>query len=195
MRLPQLMPLLIAALAACGDAAAFEAADLHVPAMVRGADRTSGKGCQPVRALRPAELPRPWRDAVRTITLRCEPMRGLDGEPDAQLVVRAELRPGAVTLAGVPVAALHLDNSWAHSDSQYLLDAPYAEVRPVLQVLMRSRCLRLWPVWPVPPGVCEAVPDSEHGGLYMRTSELGGTWLHADAKDPKRTVYADASSE
>ncbi|MES2056069.1 MAG: hypothetical protein V4564_09035 [Pseudomonadota bacterium] len=56
--------------------------DINGPALAHGDDPTSGKGCTPVRAKRLDELPPPWRGWVARISVSCEPMPGIDGDPD-----------------------------------------------------------------------------------------------------------------
>jgi len=163
----------------------FELAGMDPPTWVHGADKASGQGCRAVRARRPAELPQPWRGLVRTITMQCTPMAGVDKEPDASTESVATLRPGAATLRGVPVIALRLSESWAHGDTQYVLDAPHAEVAGLLGAYIKARCLSR----------AEPMPDEGNGGTYTRTSELGGAWLHPDPDDARRTILADAWSE
>ncbi|MBB1601735.1 hypothetical protein A9977_16980 [Variovorax sp. UMC13] len=184
----------LASVASAG-AAPVELAGMDLPSWVHGADKASGQGCRAVRARRPTELPQPWRGLVRTITMQCSPMAGVDKEPDASTESVATLRPGAATLRGIPVLALRLSESWAHGDTQYVLDAPHAEVAAVLGAYVKARCLSRAGTTVVVEGLCEPLADEGNGGSYTRTSEMGGTWLHPDPDDPRRTILADAWSE
>lgn len=184
----------LASVAAAG-AAPVELAGMDPPSWVHGADKASGRGCRAVRARRPAELPAPWRGLVRTITMQCTPMAGVDKEPDASTESVATLRPGAATLRGIPVLALRLSESWAHGDTQYVLDAPHAEVAALLGAYIKARCLSRAGTTVVVEGLCEPMADEGNGGTYTRTSELGGAWLHPDPDDARRTILADAWSE
>jgi len=99
---------------------AFDAAGIEPPALTDGHQNPSGKGCSAIRALKPAELPQPWRRAVTKIVLTCEPMEGVDKEPDAATNAVAILRPGAVNLRGIPVVELRHGASWAGDDVQHV---------------------------------------------------------------------------
>jgi hypothetical protein len=193
---------LLIAMALCGIAPsalagqpAIDLAGMDPPTWVHGAEKASGQGCRAVRARRPAELPQPWRGLVRTITMQCTPMAGVDKEPDASTESVATLRPGAATLRGVPVLAMRLSESWAHGDTQYVLDAPHAEVAGLLGAYVKARCLSRAGTTVVVEGLCEPMADEGNGGTYTRTSELGGAWLHPDPDDARRTILADAWSE
>lgn len=176
-------------------AMAFDVADMDPPALVHGLDKASGIGCKAVRAKKNAELAPPWRSAITAISMTCEPMEGLNKEPDAGTVAVAKLRPGAATLQGIPVVELRQSSSWAHDDSQYVLGAAYPEVVNLLGAYIRARCLARAGSQAPTENLCAIAPDAQHGGIYVNTSELGGTWLHPDPRDPRRSVLAEASSE
>ncbi|WP_198085343.1 hypothetical protein [Variovorax sp. E3] len=192
-------------MAAATAAIAFEAAGIDMPALVRHPHRPEaaqgtpgnmrGVTCKEVRARKPAELPSPWRGAVTAISMSCEPFPGLDKEPDVSTDAVARLRPGAATLWGVPVIELRHSESWAHGDSQYVLGAAYADVAASLGAYLQARCLSQAPRAAPRESICNVEPDARHGGLYVRTSELGGVWLHPDPADPRRSILAQAWSE
>ena len=176
-------------------AMAFDATGMDPPVLVHGHGKTSGIGCKAVRAKKPSELPQPWRGAVVGISITCEPMVGLNKEPDASTDAVARLRPGAITLLGIAVVELRQSSSWAHDDSQFVLDAAYSEIAGSLGAYVRSRCLAGAAPQAPAENLCTIAPDAEHGGIYVNTSELGGTWLHPDPRDPRRSILAEASSE
>ena len=178
-------------------APAIELAGIDPPSLVHGAQQVSGKGCPAVRARKPGELAPPWRAVVATISMRCEALDGPDKAPDARTETVATLKPGAAVLRGVPVIALRHSASWAHDDNRYVLAAAYADVAVTLGAYIRARCVSqaAAAAADVAEDRCTAVQDDSHGGLFVRTSELGGLWLHPDPDDARRTVLAEAWSE
>jgi hypothetical protein len=185
---------LLVGLFSTSAALAFDAAELDMPLLIHGAEQSSGTGCPAIRALKPVELPQPWRAVVTRIVTSCEPMEGKDKEPDASTSTVASLRAGAVTLRGVPVVELRHGESWAHGDSQYLLDAPYAGVVETLLVYAKARCMAILGA-EAKPDSCAISDDAANGGRMVRTSELGGIRVYPDAEDAQRSIVADAWSE
>lgn len=176
-------------------AMAVELGGVDTPQLVHGLQHASGKGCRAVRARKPAELKPPWRDAVVSIVLRCEPVEGIDKKRDATTDAVAVLRPGIATLWGVPVVALRQSSSTAHGESQVVLDAPYADAERTLGGYVRARCLSSAATTVAVEGQCTAIVDEGDGSSYTRTSEVGGIWLRPDADDPRRTILVEAWSE
>lgn len=185
----------VAGLLLTHSALAFEAADVDLPVLAHGLENASGNGCNVIRAKTPAELAPPWRDQVIDIETACEPMAGIDDEPDARVDAIARLRLGTVTFLGVGVVELRESSSWAHNDNQYVLDAPYATIVGPLSEHIRKRCLAESPAQALPDTTCTIDPEGMHNGIFVRTSELGGTWLHPDASNPRRSILAQAWSD
>lgn len=154
-------------------------------------------GCEAVRARRVDELPYPWREAVDRIHFDCQPLDSADdgnGNDDASsiaLEVTAFLKPGRVWLAGHPVSEIRLMDSELYGDHQYILGADYAtvaaDVRTHVEAICRQRQLR---EELASQGDCHM--SENPGQLYMEMNLLGGIWIHADAEDSTRTVYAEA---
>ncbi len=174
---------------------AFDAAGIEPPLLTDGQQNASGKGCPAIRALKPAELPKPWRTAVTQIVMKCEPMAGMDKEPDASTRTVAILRPGAVNLRGIPVVELRHSSSWAHDDVQHVLDVPYAAVADTIAAYVRARCSADFGPAAMSAETCNPVFDSGNAGFFVKTSELGGTWFHPDPDNPHRSILAVAWSE
>ena len=186
---------LLLGLLATNAARAFDAAGIEPPLLTHGHQNASGKGCPAIRALKPAELPPPWRAVVTRIVTKCEPMAGMDKEPDAATRTVAILRPGAVFLRGIPVVELRHSSSWAHDDVQHVLDAPYADVAKTVAAYVRARCSADFGPGAMISDSCDPVVDSGDGGFFVKTSELGGTWFHPDPDNPRRSILAVAWSE
>lgn len=176
-------------------AMAFDAAGIEPPLLTDGHQNASGNGCPAIRALKPAELPQPWRDVVTQIVMKCEPMSGMGNEPDAATQTVAILHPGAVSLRGIPVMELRHSSSWAHDDVQHVLDAPYAEVAQTIAAYVRARCSAAFGPGARISDSCDPVFDSGDGGFFVKTSEMGGTWFHSDPDNPRRSILAVAWSE
>lgn len=178
------------------SAAPLEVLDIKGPTLAHGGDQTSGKGCAPVHAGRLDELKPPWRGRVARISVKCEPMPGIDGEPDASIAAVAVLKPGTVALQGIAVVELRTSESWAHGETNYVLKARYDAIADKLTAHVRRQCLAGWKQTEAAPGGwCAVSADAEHRGVFIQTGELGGIWLHPDPDDSARTIYADAWSE
>jgi hypothetical protein len=186
---------LLAGICVANAAMAFDVADMDLPLLIHGADQAAGQGCPAVRALKPVELPLPWRAAVTRIVMNCEPMEGQDKRPDASTMSVASLRAGDVTLQGIPVVELRHGESWAHGDSQYVLGAPYAKVAEQLAAYAKARCAMRLGTEARTPEACMPMDDPVHGGLFFQTSELGGIRVHPDPDDPQQSIAAEAWSE
>ncbi len=147
--------------------------------------------CEQIRGKRIDELDPLWKRAVERIHLDCETVSEEDAGFDmVATVVTAFLKPGAAQFAGVPVAEVRLMDSDLWSDHQYVLDRPYAEIRETLKQHVQSRCRAQQdnPSYLVNRD-CRA--SAIEASLYLGTSEAGGVWMHADAEDPGRTIYAE----
>ncbi|QEI06460.1 hypothetical protein FXN63_11930 [Pigmentiphaga aceris] len=181
----------LAGLLSTGTVMAFDAAGLNFPPLIHGHQHASGTGCPAIRVLKPAELPVPWRDAIARITMTCEPMAGIDKEPDASTISVAALRPGSVSLRGVPVVELRHSESWAHGDSQYVLDAPYAEVFDTMGSYGKAQCVAGLGTDTLAGETCNPEFDSVGGGFRINTSELGGIRFSPDPENPRRSILAE----
>jgi hypothetical protein len=151
--------------------------------------------CDQIRARRIDELDPLWKQAVERIHLDCEDLKEEDaGFNMAATVVTGFLRPGTVEFAGLPVAEIRLMDSDLWGDHQYLLQAPYDEVRAQLVSFIQSRC-RAQQDRPGALMQQDCTPADTEAGLYLESSELGGIWVHAEEGNPARTVYAEAWSD
>lgn len=186
---------LLAGFCSVSAAMAFDVAEMELPLLIHGADQSAGTGCPAIRALKPVELPQPWRAAVTRIVMNCAPMEGQDKRPDASTMSVASLRAGEVTLRGIPVIELRHGESWAHGDSQYVLGAPYAQVADKLAAYAKARCATRVGTEAATPEACAPMEDPVHGGLFFQTSELGGIRVHPDPDDPQQSILAEAWSE
>lgn len=165
------------------------------PSILEGQSEISGKGCSAVRGLKPAEVTGPWAGRIARITMTCKPMPGIDGEPDGSVDAVATVKPGAATFGGVAVAEIRLSESWAHTDSQYVLNGRFEAIGPELIKKVQARCRkRLGVTVEAEAAACPFDRDATFGGYFIG-SEGGGTWLHADTDNPSRTIYAEAWSE
>lgn len=152
--------------------------------------------CDRIRPRRIDELDPRWRRIVQRIHLECEPLAALqDGEADTiATVVTAYLRAGTARLLDSPVAELRLMDSDLWSDHQYVLDAPYHEIVDSLQTLLVARCQA---TRDDPAALARhdcKVTRTGHG-MFIDSSAVGGSWVHPDPHDPRRTVYAEAWAE
>ena len=189
------LALLVGLLLSTNAVMAFDAAGIEPPLLTDGHQNSSGKGCSAIRARKPAELPQPWRSAVTQIVMTCEPMEGVDKEPDASTHTVAVLRPVAVSLRGIPVVELRHGASWAGDDVQHVLDAPYAKVAQTIAAYVRARCSAAFGPAARIGDTCDPVFDSGDGGFFVKTSETGGTYFHPDPDNPRRSILAVAWSE
>ena len=148
--------------------------------------------CEQIRAKRVDELDPRWKRAVERIHLECDELQ--PGTEDGLMVateILAYLRPGTVQLAGVPVVELRMADSELWGDRQYLLGQPFEEIAGTLQRHMEARCqMQSDDPTRVVAGDCAVTVDPR--GLYLRTSEVSGIWVHADPDNPQRTVYAES---
>lgn len=175
------------------EARPLELIGVDFPELADGLSETSGKGCAPAHARKPAAVTGVWAGRITAITLTCEPMPGIDNEADASTLSIATLKPGAATFGGVPVIEVRLSQSWAHFDNQYVLDGRFETVGPELIKKIQAQCRKKLGAVDT-AAACPAERDGEHGGYFIG-SEGGGLWLHPDEANPNRTIYADAWSE
>lgn len=198
-----LLWLAVAAAGVCGESPlpAIEATGGDFPVLVQALDRSMRAddagallepGCADVRARRIDELPPPWRKIVDRVHLDCERVgpenSGLD---TIALAGTAYLKPGAMRMAGHPVAEVRLMDSELWGDHQYVLDADYASVAADLRALVESRCAQQR-MREEDTGSVDCTMTVGHAGLYLPTDEISGIWIHADPDDPQRTIYAEA---
>lgn len=150
-------------------------------------------GCDAVRARRPEELAPPWRNAVESIALECEPM-----EPDERsqhavaLSVTARLRPRHVQLAGFEVREIRLMDSPLWSDHQYVLGVRYAEVVDRLKSQLAEDCKAAGATLstlPAPHSACGMTLGEQD--LHLNLGEGLDMWLYPDPDDAGLTIYAE----
>jgi hypothetical protein len=148
--------------------------------------------CDQIRAKRIDELDPLWKKAVERIHLDCDDLGGdAEGIGSVATVATAYLKPGAVQFAGIPVVEVRMMESDLWGDRQYLLERGYAEIVDAVQAHLESQCrMRQDDPGLLAQGDCSVLRQAE--GLYLETSEIGGTWLHPDQDDTQRTVYAEA---
>jgi hypothetical protein len=163
---------------------------VHTPVFDAAGNQQS-LACDQIRAKRIDELDPLWKRAVERIHLDCETLSKEDAGFDmVATVITAFLKPGAARFAGVPVAEVRLMDSDLWSDHQYVLDRPYAEIREALKQHVEARCRAQQdnPSFLVNRD-CKASAIEQ--SLYLATSEAGGAWMHAEAENPGRTIYAE----
>jgi hypothetical protein len=150
-------------------------------------------GCSDIRARRVDELPLPWRKVVERVHLDCDRV-GQDsaGKEMVALVGTAFLKPGAVRMAGHPVAEVRLMDSELWGDHQYVLDTDYAAAAASLRALIEARCQQQQRIREQAAGHQDCRMKRGSAGLYLSSDEISGIWVHADPDDPQRTIYAEA---
>jgi hypothetical protein len=160
-----------------------------------------GPDCAHIKVRSLDQLKRRWRSVIASVDFEC---KDIDGEASgysattSETTIRILLKDKAVAFAGFPVIELRMKNSDLWGDDQFILDAPFAETGPVLQRHLETTCgLSKQQLREKKRKQCVIEEDSHwhHGGLYIRTNELGGTWAHPEAEHPQRTVYAEAWSD
>lgn len=149
-------------------------------------------GCDGVRANRIDELAPPWHEAVDSVQMDCEAMAEIyDGFDSLAIATTATLKPGAVSLAGQPVAEVRLMDSDLWGDHQYVLEAPFDLARDALKRHVETHCKqRHLREERIGDADCRVSLSDE--GLYLSTDEISGIWVHSDPDDPQRTIYAEA---
>lgn len=150
--------------------------------------------CAAVRPGTDAELGQDWAPLIAHIKVSCEVGKGIEDEPDPVTATIATLKPGAAHFAGVPAIEIRMYESAWGSDYQYILDAPYAKVARRLKTAVLARHRENYDIHADVDlnDLFEPIPDSK--GFLLR-SESGGIWVHPDADDPKRTMYASTFAE
>ncbi len=164
-------------------------------------DTRYGPDCAHMKVRSVDALKRRWRSAIARIDFEC---RDITGEASgynsatSETTITVALKPNAVTFAGFPVIELRMKHSELWGDDQFILDAPFSKTGPVLQRHLETTCgLSKQRLRERKQRTCVIEEGTfwHNGGLYLRTSELGGTWAHPEEGHPQRTVYAEAWSD
>ena len=164
-------------------------------------DTRYGPHCAHMKVRSVDELKRRWRSVITRIDFKCRDLTGEESgysSATSETTITLLLKPEAVTFAGFPVIELRMRNSELWGDEQFILDAPFTQTGPVLQRHLETTCgLSKQRLRASDPRICVIEEGAlwHNGGLYLRTSELGGTWAHPEEGHPQRTVYAEAWSD
>ena len=150
--------------------------------------------CDQVRARRIDELDPVWKRLVDRVHLECERVPAAEaGDETIATTLTAYLRPGAVQLAGAPVAEVRLMDSERWGDRQYIVDRPFAAVRDALAAHVEMRCGMAGDD-PTALGSRDCTIARDERGVFIDTGG-GGIWIYPDPYDAARTVYAEAWAE
>lgn len=160
-----------------------------------------GPDCAHMKVRSVDELKRRWRSVITRIVFECKDINGEESGYSAatsETTITVFLKPKAVTFAGFPVIELRMKSSDLWGDAQFILDAPFTQTGPVLQRHLETTCgLSKQQLRERKQRECVIEEGAfwHNGGLYIKTSELGGTWAHPEEAHPQRTVYAEAWSD
>jgi hypothetical protein len=160
-----------------------------------------GPDCAHMKVRSVDELKRRWRSVIERIDFECKDINSEESgysSATSETSITVFLKPNAVTFAGFPVIELRMKNSDLWGDAQFILDAPFTQTGPVLQRHLETTCgLSKQRLRESKKRTCVIEEGAfwHNGGLYIKTSELGGTWAHPEEEHPQLTVYAEAWSD
>ena len=202
--MPVLM--LLASLSATAAQRALQLDNSDFPALVTVQpmpedDTRYGPDCAHMKVRSVDALKRRWRSVIARIDFECKDLTGEESGYSAatsETTITVLLKPDTVTFAGIPVIELRMKSSELWGDEQFILDTPFTQTGPVLQRHLETTCgLSKKRLRESKQRTCVIEEGAfwHNGGLYIRTSELGGTWAHPEEGHPQRTVYAEAWSD
>jgi len=157
--------------------------------------------CAHTRVRRVDELDARWQAVIERITFACKDVSVQDAGDENETRVTdtvVELKAGAAAFFGLPVADIRLQDAYLWGNAQFRLAVPYSKAGPILERQLSSTCgLSAQRLRETPTPTCEVETGAwwHNGGLYVRTGELGGTWVNPDESNPQRTIVAEAWSD